>query len=791
MSQWSILNERMTGKWQIPLFALSSLMLAGAFMRLRPDPARFPLRDAIHYLDTTVAAGSFDRAIELGNSLLGDEEHSEADLAPVHLRLARAKYGDARDQRLESAGVGAQIVEHYARALARGLPFAADDFTRRGRAYEWQGRTRQAIENYEHAIEKGVSDRSDLRKHVISLWQGQPGVPPERLDEKVDVLLAELEERRLDLRLWAIELKLNLYEELDQLDKAMTLLVQNEDHFQASDQENHFRYLRALVLYKSGHYDAAEAYLRTVRNRLERDDEVHAMTGWLLGRTVMSDGGPQRPVEAMAFFTDVVTQHGSSPYAAASRIGMAEALGMLQRHDEAIDSYRVAIEELASLGNHWVVDREVLRTSIGVTAQAQRQQEHLAAALEYAQLAASLIDPAEVEQTTMILYQLVQIQTARAEELFAEADIARQGEDPRADSVLEEARATAAEAGATFVELARINTPHERRASESSWRGAEMYTKAGQLDRAAELYGAFATERPGHALVPRALLRVGQLNQRMGRIESAIKVYQECYRRFPHSLDGSRALVPLAQCYLAMGAEQDELAEKTLRVVLEDSGVFTPQAPEFGNALFTLGDVLNRRGMSEQGIATLEEALDRYPDDPRVWRARYLLADCYRRSGLALKDEMTQATFGGELEQMRAESTARLRKASELYRELITEYELRDPGGLTRLEQLYLRHAYLYEADCHFETQDYLAALRLYEDAAGTLKDNTAALAAYVQIINSHVFLGQPNEARAALARAKILVGAIPEEAFVQSVSPEGREDWQRYFDWLNESELF
>ncbi len=82
-------------------------------------------------------------------------------------------------------------------------------------------------------------------------------------------------------------------------------------------------------------------------------------------------------------------------------------------------------------------------------------------------------------------------------------------------------------------------------------------------------------------------------------------------------------------------------------------------------------------------------------------------------------------------------------------------------------------------------------ALRLYEDAAGTLKDNTAALAAYVQIINSHVFLGQPNEARAALARAKILVGAIPADAFVQSVSPEGRQDWQRYFDWLNESELF
>ena len=199
----------------------------------------------------------------------------------------------------------------------------------------------------------------------------------------------------------------------------------------------------------------------------------------------------------------------------------------------------------------------------------------------------------------------------------------------------------------------------------------------------------------------------------------------------------------------------------------------------------------NRRGLFEQAIATLGEALDRYSDDPRVWRARYLIADSYRRSGLALKEEMAEAAFSGELKQMQTASTTRFQKARKLYRGLITAYELRDPGELNRLEQLYLRHAYLYEADCHFETQDYRVALRLYEDAAGTLKDHPAGLAAYVQIINCHVFLGEPNEARAALARAKIMAGAIPEEAFVQSVSPERREDWQQYFDWLGESGLF
>ena len=107
------------------------------------------------------------------------------------------------------------------------------------------------------------------------------------------------------------------------------------------------------------------------------------------------------------------------------------------------------------------------------------------------------------------------------------------------------------------------------------------------------------------------------------------------------------------------------------------------------------------------------------------------------------------------------------------------------------LEGVYLRHSYLYEADCYFEQRDYRTALKLYEEAASAYSDGPSALAAYVQVINCHVFLGEPHEARAALARALVVTEAIPDVAFVQSVAPEGREDWKRYFQWLGESELF
>ena len=186
-----------------------------------------------------------------------------------------------------------------------------------------------------------------------------------------------------------------------------------------------------------------------------------------------------------------------------------------------------------------------------------------------------------------------------------------------------------------------------------------------------------------------------------------------------------------------------------------------------------------------------KEALERYPDDPRVWRARSLLADSYRHSGLALKKEIAETGSATEIEQMRIQSRERFDKARRLYRMLITEYELRGLGTLNRVEAMYLRHAHFYEADCSFEVGDYRQSLKRYEEAAGDYQDTPAALAAYVQIINCHIFLGEPDEARAALARALVLVEAIPQEAFDKSVSPEMRRDWRGYFEWLGKSELF
>lgn len=791
MSHWGDLQNRAAGKWQMPLLAVSLILLAGAFLRARPTPTRLPFDEAIEHLEALTSGELYDSAIEFGDSLLAREGNTEADRAYVHLQLARARFGEAQSRRVRTAHVGQQIVEHYRHTTPHAQSLTAVDFLNMGRAFEWQGQFANALQQYEEALDRGVEHPLDLRKHMLSLRVSRLETPPGRLLELVDGLLSDAGSRRLDIGVWAIEQKLELLEILGKLDEASTLLTRNRERFRASDWRDRFAYLEAWLLYKTGHFDEAERYLRTVRNRVDREDEVYAMTGWLLGRVVLSDDGPQRPQEALSFFSDVIQHHPGGPYGVASRIGSAEALAMLARQAEAIDVYRAAIEDMDSLADRRLVNPGVLRASLAVMAEAQRQAGYLREAVEYSRLAVALVDPESAEQATVFLQQLAQLQSLFAAHLDGKS-VAKPGPAERViEASSREARGMFAEAGSTHLQIAQLNALNERLAAEATWRAAELYAQAGDRNRAATLYRAFAVERPQHPLVPRALLRVGQLRQVSGQLDAAVKAYQECYRLFPRTLDGSRALAPLAQCYLAMGPDYEELTEKTLRVVLEGSEVFTPRAPEFVEASFLLGDVLNRRGDFERAIATLEEALERYPDDPRVWRARYLLADSYRKSGLALKAEIADAKFPSEIEQIRGDSISRFQAAQALYRRLIAEYQLRDPTGLNRLERVYLRHATLYEADCYFETQDYRRALKLYEEAAGEYRDTSSALAAYVQMINSYVFLGQPEEARAALARALVLVDAIPDKRFDTAVSPETREDWKRYFEWLGQSELF
>ncbi len=782
---WSSLKERVATRWQFPTLLLSGVLLTSAVLRLRPSPAEIPLEKAAIHLGLYVDGGLYETAADLGWQILHREnlEDTEAARAPVRLQQARALHGFALKEGGSYASVGADVVEQYLLASENGQALIGADYERLGQALEWTGRFGDAVDAYAETVSMSAGPELDLRRHMYALLRDKLDADPAALQAMSESILTDAADR-LDLKTWALQEQLYLLGELGQLDAGTTLLLRHRDEFKDTPLFPRFRFLEAFQFYQTRTFDTAEALLRTIRNELEVDDPVHAMTGWLLGRVVMHDGGPQRPTEALSFFTDVIGHHGAGPYATASRVGSAEAMAYLERHRDAVNEFRAAIEEMASLPPNRLVNRDALRVSLTLLADAFRRRGELEPAVEYSRLAGTLIDYAEEDQAAVTLQQLAQLRGSLAEELRSR-DADAQATMPLAHDD-EEARRQSRLAGETHLDIARLSVVNEERAAQNSWQAADLFAAAGEHARAIELFRHFAKERPGHPLVARALLRIGQLEQASRRLGAAVEAYRECYRRFPRTIDGARALVPLAQCYMGLGPDQLELAEKTLRIVLQESQLFTPQAPEFADALFLLGDTQARRADYENAIATLEEALDRYPDDARGVRAQFLLADAYRQSGLALKAGVQQASLPGEIEQMRVEAAQRFRESARLFRRLIDTLG----ESPTDLDEIYQRHAYLYEADAQYEMQRYEEALKLYEDAAGLYKDRPTGLAAYVQIINCHIFLGQPEEARAALARVRVLVDDMPQVAFDRSVSPEGRDDWKRYFEWLSESEL-
>jgi tetratricopeptide (TPR) repeat protein len=789
MSSWENIRERVTGKWQIPLLVCSVALLVGSFLFTRPTPATTPIDPALKYLDACVAGGLFERAAEYGEAFLASEGRTPRDLAHVHLRVARAKFGQFLAKRTATPDAGDQVLAHYDPARAFRVKLTPEDFERIGTAQEWLYRFNAAVESYEEAIARGVKNGQDLRKHTLELRRDRLHVPVEAFSLLLDQFLAEIDDHRLDLRLWAIEEKITALDQAGDITQASTVLAREKERFADSAFRDRFGGLEALVMYKSGHLDEAERYLRTIRNRVRPEDEAHAMTGWLLGKVVLGSEDPQRPLEALSFFTDVIGEHPESPYALASRVGSAEALAALRRHEESLEAYRQAIGDLQYVGNSGVVTRDAVRASLGVLAEVQRIEGEYGSGAEYARLASTLVDRSEVEQATQAFGRLAALLALEAEARFTEAGSLDDGDQAGRAPLLADARARSAEAAAVYLDIARINTLNERRVSEASWRAAELYDRAGDRKRAASLYQQFARERTGDPLVPRALYRLGRIRQELGDYSGAVAALRECSTRFDHLIDGAKALIPLAECYLAMGDPGYDLAEKTLGLVLDDPVVFTPQAPEFADALLLLGDLDNRTGRYEHAISLFEEWLQRYGERPvdarQAMQVRYLLADSYRQSALALQRELGEAAFTGQRAQMQADAAARLTRARGLYRSLITGYQRPGDLPLTPVDRLRLKHARLYEADCLFAMQAYKPALKLYEAAAGAYQDSPTALAAYVQIINCHVFLGQPTEARAALARAEILTDRIPDAAFDQSLSPERRADWKRYFKWL------
>lgn len=783
--------ERIRHRWQIPALLASSVALVFSLRTAQTARAPASLDPILSQLDMLVTGEAFEAALRVSHELMQDKERSEAERAAISLRMARALSGLASRDPQTSKDAYRRIAAYYARASEAELSLGLEDHVNWAKALEREGFPADAAGQYERAVGMSAAPRWDLMRHVYELRRAASVEASSDLRSIPETILAATN-ADAGLRVWALEELVELLHELGDDAGAVRKVAELCETFDEASCVDRLDYLKALTLYRTGGAEEAEMLMRAAMRRGGLSEDHRARGAWLLGTIVLGEDGQERPQEATAYFEESLRLQPEGPYACAARLGLAQAFAALQRDDEAVEQIHRTVECLAAVGGAREADEAVVRRTAAARAGAALIEGRSGGALKLLDAVTPLISRASAEEAAALWEQLGKVAEAHAQALTAEGErLEDEGQD--VGTVWTEAVRSYRRAGESYLALARLSFLDELRVADAHLQAAEMFAAGQAPIRAGQLFGSFVAEHPSDPRVPLAMLRQGQIRQGQGDLQGALGAYRECVARFPRTLYGAQALIPLAQTYVALAKEPEDLvlADRTLERVLDDPELFRPESREFSDALFLRGTIASLRGEHERAIATLTEALDRYPEDARRLRATFLLADAYRQSALALKRAAREAPPGGRGAELQTDALSRLDRARGLFREVVDVCEPRFPDGLDRLEQVYFRHALLFEADCLFEALRYDEALKLYQAAGGMLADRVEGLPVHVQIINCQVFLGRMREARAALTRARIQLERLDDARFAESFSQESKAHWRRYFDWLDKAELF
>ncbi len=780
-------GERVAGKWQIPSFIAACACLAIVAFNIESPDRKIGAEAQLERITQLNDSGMHTAAADIISRLLEWKDLDTATRAELLKQDARALFGNAERLADYSRAKSKEIINRYEQAELLEAQLDATDHRRSAKVHERLDQFEQALKRYEKAAELAESPALDDRRRVIELSSYPLRLDPDMIDDLLQKYVADAQDVPQQL-IWALSRRIELLSQKQAWSEAAALLEEYEDRFADTDLEREYTYLTSYALWGSGRYDDAEKLLRELLNRCTVSDPVFAKASWLLGKVVMNDGRAQRPEEAVATFREVIASRADREYVAASRLGLAEALAELERYESSLQSYENAVFDLRGIKGSSLINPDVIRSSLTVCSEKCRRAGLLGKSLSFMELAVQLVNSDDTETLSKYLVLQSDLQAAVARDLMEEAKAeAATGDESVARRIPARAQELFDKAGESYVRVSWMSTLSEDKASDAMWSAAGLFDEGGNHRRAIEVLKAFVRDRSDAEIIPRVLLRLGKSLQAIGEYEEAVEVYQRNTSSFPRSPFAHSSLIPLAECLMALGGDREAEAERALNHVTKGSQIFTPAAPEYRDAMFLLGELYSRQGKYEDAISVLDEVLKKYGDDPRYAKAAFLMANAYRNSAMAIKDEILKPEYVGESKRLQVEYEHRLAEAARRFGELSKLLEGKGESTLDSLDQMYLQDSRLYEGTCLFELGRYKESLALYEQAAWIYKDSSVALGAYVQVINCYIFLGREEEAESALRRAQYLVETIPEEKFAGEGQFETRDGWRRYFDWVAE----
>lgn len=515
-----------------------------------------------------------------------------------------------------------------------------------------------------------------------------------------------------------------------------------------------------------------ERAIETLREAMAADtiaSQVSPKSMYLTGLCFQRLGDARAAVDQ---YSRTAQKYFNSPEAVAAGVMRGEIQRQLGHHEEAIESYREALETAGSrrtYQNEWIPLAELQRLGIGAY-QSFLGMQQFEAATDLAQLLRPLL-------TELMGLRLM----AEAQRQWGQALVASAGALSPKDQTdaTHDGREKLREAGRMFGELADANSG-SRTYSEDLWESAQSLLAGQDFSAAAKQLSAYlANETKGQR--PAALVAMGMALLSLDRRDEALHYLAECIEFYPRDAASYRARLLAAQAHGFVG-HSDEAEELLLANLQGD--YLSPASKEWRLSLFELGKLLYADKRYEEAVPRLSEALARYADDPLALPTRYYLAESHRelaRQPVAEDDETVRV--GQE-----QRTQGHLREALAGYEAIEESLRNRQRGPLLSAQEIkLLRNSHFARGAVLIDLGRLLDAIDAFTSASTQYQDQPEVLLAYESIADCYRRLNQPLEARNILQQARVVLERInPDAPFLASTNY-SRDQWKVRLDSLEE----
>jgi tetratricopeptide (TPR) repeat protein len=770
-----------TQLWQLPLLIVSIGLFAYAAY-LFVDPKAGPsIEEKILVARTFLNQERPDAALAQLNRLLNTEKLAAVHEAKMRLLMAEGLEMGVKQQHLSSPVNHMRIIEQTRLAVERGAALDANAYRRIGESYEALNKSNEALESYRKAMGLDAQHTLRLQRKVIDLQLAQDDLGPAEasLDEYLtDKTLTDAE------RAWALEQKATLLSDSGRFVDARRLLDDALRLASDSVAQGEVNYHLGYCAWKLNDYPEAERYLRVARDQLRTQHPLDADACYLLGRIYQEKNDPRT---ANSFYQTVLVSHIDTKIASLARMGRGVCRLMLKEDDAGLTDLHDLATEIATKPSRAKYKDEAV-AGLQQAARLLAARSNFQGALEVMAYEQQIVP----EPAANFFARLAQVFEQRAGQIEKTIPGAAEVDRIRRDQQVREMRTRAGDAYIAYSQKLTLND--DKGYGEAMWKGIDLYDRAAAVQYVISALELFVAERPEDPLAPDALLRLGRAYQAAGLFDKAIAAFQRNQFRYPQSLAASKSAVPLAQAYIAKGADSYTKAETVLLSVVDNNPLLDPSAEEFKQALFELAQLYYRTSRFEEAVSRLEEFTQRYPNDERLGQLLFLMADSYRKSASLLdarlaSDTTPDAGKASDAAEAAAARKDRLNKAKSLFERVVELYRGHPPTK--PVDQLYLKLAHFYRADCLYDLGDFADAIKLYDAAAFRYQDDPSALTAYIQIVNAYCSLGKIQDAKTANERAKWLLRRIPSEAFTDGSFTMPKEYWEQWLKWTSDAGMW